>query len=50
LDPRIPDGLTEIRANWSLTDVVHAHQFLDQLDVMAARQRAEAERARGKHV
>jgi hypothetical protein len=34
LDARIPDGLAEIRASWSLNDLVHAHQFLDQLDAL----------------
>jgi hypothetical protein len=43
LDPRIPDGLTDIREGWSLDDVVHGHEFLDELDVAEARARAAAE-------
>jgi len=37
LDPRIPDGLAVVRASWSLTDLTHAHQLLDQLDAMKPR-------------
>lgn len=43
LDARIPDGLAQIRASWTLDDLVHAHELLDELDVHAARDRAEAE-------
>lgn len=32
LDPRIPDGLADIRRSWSMTDVIHGHELLDQLD------------------
>lgn len=46
LDPRIPDGLAELRARWSLNDLVHAHHFLDQADAIAAAAQAAA-RARG---
>jgi hypothetical protein len=37
LDPRIPDGLHDIRARWTFRDIVHAHDLLDQLDAQAAR-------------
>lgn len=37
LDPRIPDGLTEIRQGWTLDDVCHAQDFLDELDGAEAR-------------
>jgi hypothetical protein len=36
LDPRIPDGLADLRRSWSLTDVVHGHELLDQLDAREA--------------
>jgi hypothetical protein len=42
LDARIPDGLTEIRAVWTLDDLVHAHDFLDELDAAEARARSSA--------
>lgn len=32
LDPRIPDGLADLRAHWTMTDLVHAADLLDQLD------------------
>jgi hypothetical protein len=32
LDPRIPDGLADLRAHWTMPDLVHASEFLDQLD------------------
>jgi hypothetical protein len=41
LDPRIPDGLTDIRARWTLDDVVVAHQYLDQMDAVEAKRRAK---------
>lgn len=37
LDPRIPDGLADVR-RWTLDDVVHGHEFLDQLDALAPRE------------
>jgi hypothetical protein len=40
LDPRIPDGLTDIRASWCLDDLMHAHDLLDQLDAIEARRAA----------
>lgn len=43
LDQRIPDGLTQIRQGWTLDDLVRAHELLDELDVIAARERTEAE-------
>lgn len=46
LDERIPDGLADIRAAWTLDDVVHATDFLDQLDTLAARDAAERARMR----
>jgi hypothetical protein len=42
LDARIPDGLTAIRQGWTLADILHAHDFLDELDAAEARQRAKA--------
>jgi hypothetical protein len=42
LDPRIPDGLTAIREGWTLDDLAHAHDFLDQLDAAEARARDAA--------
>jgi hypothetical protein len=42
LDGRIPDGLTDIRGGWTLDDVTHAHDFLDELDHVEARARALA--------
>jgi hypothetical protein len=42
LDTRIPDGLRDIRAGWSLDDICHAHDFLDELDRARARQEAAA--------
>jgi hypothetical protein len=41
LDPRIPDGLTSVR-RWSFDDVIHAHEFLDELDAADARAEARA--------
>jgi len=46
LDARIRDGLTDIRRGWTLDDVVHAHELLDELDRVEAEARAEA-KARG---
>jgi hypothetical protein len=40
LDARIPDGLTQIRASWTLDDLVQAHELLDELDVAEAHARA----------
>jgi len=37
LDARIPDGLTDLRQGWTLDDVTHAHDFLDELDAAEAR-------------
>jgi hypothetical protein len=42
LDPRIPDGLADLRAAWTLDDLVHATDLLDQLDEREAKQRAHA--------
>lgn len=43
LDARIRDGLSDIRSSWTLDDLVHAHELLDELDVVEARARSEAE-------
>lgn len=47
IDPRIPDGLADIRSGWTFTDLVHAHNLLDQLDAQAARERAKVGRLHG---
>jgi hypothetical protein len=47
LDPRIPDGLTQIRQGWTLDDVCHAHSFLDELDAAEARAESRARDAAG---
>lgn len=39
LDGRIPDGLSAIRERWTLDDLCHAHDFLDELDAADARAR-----------
>lgn len=41
LDPRVPDGLADLRTSWCLDDLVHAAEFLDQLDEHAADGRAK---------
>ena len=46
LDARIPDGLTDIREGWTLDDLCHAHDLLDELDAAEARQRARIETER----
>jgi hypothetical protein len=40
LDARIPDGLTAIRQTWCLQDLLHAHDFLDEMDAAQARTEA----------
>lgn len=42
LDARIPDGLTDVRQGWILDDIVHGHEYLDELDAKAARDAAKA--------
>lgn len=43
LDPRIPDGLADIRGGtWTIDDVCHAHDLLDELDAAEAREQARA--------
>lgn len=42
LDARIPDGLTQIRQSWTLDDLVHAHEFFDELDALEVRREAAA--------
>lgn len=49
LDPRIKDSLTEMRAGWTLDDIGFGHDYLDQLDVIGARNAARAGRT-GQHV
>jgi hypothetical protein len=41
LDPRIPDGLTDIR-RWTLDDICIAHSFLDECDGAEARAESRA--------
>jgi len=46
LDTRIPDGLTDIRqGGWTLDDLCHAHDLLDEDDRVRARQRAQQREA-----
>jgi len=45
LDTRIPDGLSDIRQRWTLDDVCHAHDYLDELDRLRAQQEAAARAA-----
>lgn len=40
MDARIPDGLTAIRQSWSLQDILHAHDWLDEMDAAQARTEA----------
>jgi len=40
LDARIPDGLTAIRQSWCLQDLLHAHDWLDEMDAAQARTEA----------
>jgi glycogen synthase len=40
LDARIPDGLTAIRQGWHLPDILHAHDWLDEMDAAQARTEA----------
>jgi hypothetical protein len=40
LDARIPDGLTAIRQTWCLQDILHAHDWLDEMDAAQARTEA----------
>ena len=42
LDTRIPDGLADLRRSWTLDDVVHATDLLDQLDEREAIRRSHA--------
>lgn len=42
LDPRVPDGLSDIRASWTIDDICHAHDLLDELDAAEARSEARA--------
>lgn len=42
LDTRIPDGLADLRRHWTLDDVVHATDLLDQLDEREAIRRSHA--------
>jgi hypothetical protein len=34
LDARIPDGLSDIRSGWTLDDLLHGHDLLDELDAV----------------
>lgn len=37
LDPRIPDGLTDVRRSWTYAETLEAHIALDALDEIAHR-------------
>jgi hypothetical protein len=32
LSKHIPDGLADLRASWRLRDIMHAHDFLDEIE------------------
>lgn len=46
VDPRIPDGLADIRRSWSFAETLEAHLTLDALDVIEAHQRRQADAQR----
>lgn len=49
VDPRIPDGLADVRERWTLPDLLDTHQLLDALDdIEAIRQERADEQARNR--
>lgn len=40
LDPRVPDGLADLRASWTFADLWQCCDMLDQADVLDAQERA----------